>query len=272
MRDLDIPLQLSAAQTTITVNTSSNQVNTVDTSMQGVVDGKQTRDLPLNGRDWTTLATLDTGVSQILTQYPGAATATTRLSRGLGAQLTIGGNRPQQNSYRLDGVNINDYANGGPGSVSGATLGVDAVQEFSVITSDAPAEYGRMSGGVVNSITRQGTNQFHGSAYDFLRNSVFDDRGYFDPPSGEPSFRRNQFGGTIGGPIIQNKTFFFFNYEGFRQAQGVTMQSTVLSPNARSGVVTCTQAASGTQNKSCLTAHWRRYRASWQLRRTAAQD
>ena len=163
MRDLDIPLQLSAAQTTITVNTSSNQVNSVDTSMQGVVDGKQTRDLPLNGRDWTTLATLNTGVSQILTQYPGAATATTRLSRGLGAQLTIGGNRPQQNSYRLDGVNINDYANGGPGSVSGATLGVDAVQEFSVITSDAPAQYGRMSGGVVNSITRQGTNQFHGS-------------------------------------------------------------------------------------------------------------
>ena len=128
---------------------------------------RQTRDLPLNGRDWTTLATLNTGVSQVLTQFPGAATATTRLSRGLGAQLTIGGNRPQQNSYRLDGVNINDYANGGPGSVSGATLGVDAVQEFNVITSDAPAQYGRMSGGVVNSITRQGTNQFHGSAYDF---------------------------------------------------------------------------------------------------------
>jgi outer membrane receptor protein involved in Fe transport len=252
MRDLDIPLQLSASETTITVETSSNQVNTVDTSVQGVVDGKQTRDLPLNGRDWTTLATLNTGVSQILTQFPGAATATTRLSLGLGAQLTIGGNRPQQNSYRLDGININDYANGGPGSVSGATLGVDAVQEFTVITSDAPAEYGRMSGGVVNSITRQGSNQFHGSAYDFARNSVFDDRGYFDPPSGEPSFRRNQFGGTIGGPIIKNKMFFFFNYEGFRQAQGVTIQSTVLSPNARSGVVTCTQAASGTQNKSCL--------------------
>ena len=243
MRDLDIPLQLSAEQTTITVEASSNQVNTVDTSVQGVVDGKQTRDLPLNGRDWTTLATLNTGVSQILTQYPGAATATTRLSRGLGAQLTIGGNRPQQNSYRLDGININDYANGGPGSVSGATLGVDAVQEFTVITSDAPAEYGRMSGGVVNSITRQGSNQFHGSAYDFVRNSVFDDRGYFDPPSGEPSFRRNQFGGTIGGPILKNKTFFFFNYEGFRQAQGVTMQSTVLSPNARTGLVTCTSGS-----------------------------
>jgi len=114
VRDLDVPLALSATDITVTVNSSSNQVNSADTSVQGIVDGKETRDLPLNGRDWTTLATLNTGVSQILTQYPGAATATTRLSRGLGAQLTIGGNRPQQNSYRLDGVNINDYANGGP--------------------------------------------------------------------------------------------------------------------------------------------------------------
>ncbi len=253
--DLNIPLAISSTEIVITVEGSSNAVNSVDTSVQGVVDGKQTRDLPLNGRDWTTLATLNSGVSQILTQYAGAATATTRLSRGLGAQLTIGGNRPQQNSYRLDGVNINDYANGGPGSVSGATLGVDAVQEFTVITSDAPAEYGRMSGGVINSITRQGTNDFHGSVYDFLRNSYFDSRSYFDPLAGEPSFRRNQLGATAGGPIIKNKTFFFFNYEGFRQDQGVSLSSTVLSPSARSGLVTCTQAAAGaTQNKSCLTA------------------
>ena len=256
VHDLDVSLSVAAADVTITVETSSNQVNTVDTSVQGVIDGKQTRDLPLNGRDWTTLATLNSGVSQVLTQYAGAATATTRLSRGLGAQMTIGGNRPQQNSYRLDGININDYANGGPGSVSGATLGVDAVEEFSVITSDAPAQYGRMSGGVINSITRQGTSAFHGSVFDFLRNSVFDSRSYFDPVGGgEPSFRRNQLGGTIGGPIIKDKTFFFFNYEGFRQAQGVTLQSTVLSPSARTGLVTCTQAAAGsTQNKNCLTS------------------
>jgi outer membrane receptor protein involved in Fe transport len=255
VRNLDISMAVASAEMTVTVESSTNQVNSADTSIQGVVDGKQTRDLPLNGRDWTTLATLNPGVSQILTQYPGAATATTRLSRGLGAQMTIGGNRPQANSYRLDGVNINDYANGGPGSVSSSTLGVDAVQEFSVITSDAPAQYGRMSGGVINSITRQGTSQFHGSAFDFVRNSVFDSRSYFDPPSGEPSFRRNQFGGTIGGPIIKDKSFFFFNYEGFRQAQGIQNQSTVLSPNARTGLVTCTQAAAGlTQNKNCLSS------------------
>jgi hypothetical protein len=254
VHDLDISLAVAAADVTVTVETSSNQVNTVDTSVQGVIDGKQTRDLPLNGRDWTTLATLNSGVSQVLTQYAGAATATTRLSRGLGAQMTIGGNRPQQNSYRLDGININDYANGGPGSVSGATLGVDAVEEFSVITSDAPAQYGRMSGGVINSITRQGASAFHGSVFDFLRNSVFDSRSYFDPVGGgEPSFRRNQLGGTLGGPLIKDKTFFFGNYEGYRQAQGVTLQSTVLSPSARTGLVTCTQAAAGaTQNKNCL--------------------
>src|SRR5215469_2526178 len=254
VRDLDVGLALSATETTVTVSSSSNQVNTADTSMQGIVDGKETRDLPLNGRDWTTLATLNTGVSQVFTQFPGAATATTRLSRGLGAQLTIGGNRPQQNSYRLDGVSINDYANGGPGSVSGATLGVDAVEEFNVIASDAPAQYGRTSGGVINSITRQGTNALHGSIYDFVRNSTFDARSYFDPPSGEPSFRRNQFGGTLGGPVWKDKTFFFANYEGFRQAQGVSIQSTVLSPNAEHGIVTCTQPATGTQTPACKTS------------------
>ena len=240
VRPLDVKLAVAAAATTVTVTSSTNQVNSVDTSVQGIVDGKQTRDLPLNGRDWTSLATLNAGVSQVLTQYPGAATATTRLSRGLGAQMTIGGNRPQGNSYRLDGVNINDYANGGPGSVSSVTLGVDAVQEFSVITSDAPAQYGRMSGGVINSISRSGGSKYHGSVYDFLRNSVFDSRSYFDPLAGEPSFRRNQIGGTIGGPIIKDHTFFFFNFETLRLAQGVSTQSTVLSSNARTGLVTCT--------------------------------
>jgi outer membrane receptor protein involved in Fe transport len=244
VKELDVPITLSASDTTITVETSSNQVNTVDTSLGGVVDGKQTRDLPLNGRDWTSLATLNTGVSQILTQYAGAATATTRLSRGLGAQLTIGGNRPQQNSYRLDGVNINDYANGGPGSVTNVTLGVDAVQEFTVIVSDAPAQYGRMSGGVINSITRQGTNTLHGSIYDYVRNSVFDAPTY--PALAEPSFRQNEFGGTIGGPILRNRAFFFGNYEGFRNAQGIAQISTVLSPNAHNGIVSCTGTLTGT--------------------------
>lgn len=237
---LNVTMSASTATTTVTVTESMNQVNPGETAVQGLIDGKQTRSLPLNGRDWTSLATLNPGVSQILTQFAGAATATTRLSRGLGGQMTIGGNRPQQNGYRLDGISINDYANGGPGSVSGNTLGTDAVQEFNVITSNAQAQYGRMSGGVINSITRSGTNTFHGSIYDFVRNNVFDTRNYFDPVTGTSSFRRNQFGGTVGGPVIRNHTFFFANYEGFRQAQGVAMSSTTLSPNAKNGLVTCT--------------------------------
>lgn len=250
-RDLDVKLTVGTVDTVVNVSTEANAISTTDSSEQGLIDGRQTRDLPTNGRDFTNLATLNAGVSQITTQYPGAATATTKLSRGLGLQLTIGGNRPQQNSYRLDGVNINDYANGGPGSVSGYTLGVDAVQEFSVTTADAPAQYGRMSGGVINEVTRQGANQFHGSVYDFIRNSAFDARSYFDPLSGEPSFRRNQFGATAGGPLWKDKTFFFANYEGFRQAQGITMQSTTLSPNALNGIVTCSQPATGTQSTAC---------------------
>lgn len=240
LRELNVSMSVGQAAASVTVTESVNQVNTGETAVQGLVDGKETRNLPLNGRDWTSLATLNTGVSQVLTQFAGAATATTRLSRGLGSQLTVGGNRPQQNGYRLDGISINDYANGGPGSVSGYTLGTDAVQEFNVVTSNAPAQYGRMSGGVVNSITRSGTNTVHGSVFDFVRNNVFDSRNYFDPPSGNSSFRRNQFGATAGGPIYHDHTFYFVNYEGFRQAQGVAISSTTLSPEAHQGKVTCT--------------------------------
>ena len=129
--------------------------------------------------------------------------------------MAISGSRPQQNNYRIDGISINDYANGGPGSVEGSTLGVDAVQEFSVLTSNYSAEYGRTSGGIVNAITKSGTNEFHGDAYEFLRNSALDARNYFDGAT-IPEFRRNQFGGSVGGPIWKDHTFFFADYEGLR--------------------------------------------------------
>jgi hypothetical protein len=238
VRSLDIQLTLGNVENVVNVTTTTTNIDTATSTVQGIVSGQQTRDLPLNGRDFTALAALQPGVSAVLTQFAANATSTTRLSRGLGSQLTVGGNRPQLNSYRLDGVNINDYANGSPGSVSGALLGVDAVQEFSVIMSNAPAQYGRMAGGVVNSISRSGTNSLHGSVYDFIRNSVFDARNYIDPLSGVPPFRRNQFGGSVGGPIIKDKTFFFANYEGFRQSLGQSLTAIVLSPNARNGILT----------------------------------
>lgn len=234
IRQVDIQMTVATVSNNVVVTGVTNSLDTASSAVQGVVNGTTTRNLPLNGRDFTQLAALQPGVSAVLTQYSAAATSTTRLSRGFGSQLTIGGNRPQQVSYLLDGINTNDYANGSPGSVSGAILGVDAVEEFSVIQSNAPAEYGRMSGGVLNSITRSGTNTFHGSIYDFVRNSVFDARNYFDPPS-IPPFRRNQFGGTASGPIFRNRTFFFGNYEGFRQSLGSAEEDVVPSPNARAG-------------------------------------
>ncbi len=237
VQNQDISLTVGSASSKVVVTAASASVDTASSTVQGVVDAKTTRDLPLNGRDWTDLAALQPGVSTILTQNTAISTGTDRLNRGLGAQFSIGGNRPQQNNYLLDGISVNDYANGGPGSALAATLGVDAIQEFSVITSNAPAQYGRSSGGIINSITRSGTNQFHGSAYEFIRNSALDARNFFDGPT-IPSFRRNQFGATAGGPIIKDKTFFFADYEAVRQALGVTETSVVLSPAARQGNLT----------------------------------
>ncbi|HEX3544530.1 MAG TPA: TonB-dependent receptor, partial [Candidatus Acidoferrum sp.] len=159
-------------------------------------------------------------------------------NRGFGQQLTISGARPQQNNYRLDGVSLNDYANGAPGSVLGGNLGVDAIQEFSVLTSNYSAEYGKTSGGVINAITRSGTNQFHGSVYEFARNSALDAKNYFESASvGKASFQRNQFGGTIGGPIIKDHTFFFADYESNRQSKGIANIDFVPSPTARTGMI-----------------------------------
>ena len=161
------------------------------------------------------------------------------VNRGFGAQLSISGARPQQNNYRLDGISINDYSNGGPGSVLGQNLGVEAIQEFSVLTSNYSAEYGKTSGGVINAISRSGTNQFHGSVYEFLRNSALDAANFFDNSNGvpKPPFRRNQFGASAGGPIRKDRTFIFGDYEGVRQSLGTTEQSGVPSANARQGIL-----------------------------------
>ena len=152
----------SAAKTVVEVTTEAPAVQLASSDISAVVTANTVRELPLNGRSWTDLAALQPGVDTIQTQ-PTFATGSDRGNRGFGQQLTISGARPQQNNYRLDGVSLNDYANGAPGSVLGCNLGVDAIQEFSVLTSNYSAEYGKTSGGVVNAITRSGTNAFHGS-------------------------------------------------------------------------------------------------------------
>ena len=212
----------SAKNAVVEVTTEAPAVQLTSSDISAVVNATTVRELPLNGRSWTDLAALQPGVDTITAQ-PAFATGPDRGNRGFGQQLTISGARPQQNNYRLDGVSLNDYANGGPGSVLGGNLGVDAIQEFSVLTSNYSAEYGKTSGGVVNAITRSGTNAFHGSVYEFLRNSALDAKNFFeqDPTLPKATFKRNQFGGAIGGPIVKNHTFFFADYEGIRQSKGI---------------------------------------------------
>jgi outer membrane receptor protein involved in Fe transport len=234
-QELNITLRVGSRTEEVRVAGLASGVELATSNLSGAVDAQTVRDLPLNGRDWTQLATLQPGVNSLSSIQPstGGSASGARGNRGFGTQLTISGSRPQQNSYRIDGINVNDWLNGGPGSVLGATLGVDAVEEFSVLTSSYSAEYGRTSGGVVNAINHSGTNQFHGAAYEFVRNSALDAKNFFDQQM--PPFKRNQFGASVGGPIVKKRTFFFADYEGLRQSLGITNVDVVPSQDARNG-------------------------------------
>ncbi len=234
--EYDLSLKVGAASEKVIVTANVQGVDLVTSTIRPVVDERTIQDLPLNGRDWTQLANLQPGVAAARTQ-PSVAVSNQRANRGLGNQLTVGGARPQQNNYRLDGISINDYSNGGPGGVIGSNLGVDAIQEFSVVTSNATADYGKTAGGIVNAVTRAGTNKLHGSVYEFLRNSALDARNEFDAPGHIAPFRRNQFGASLGGPVIRDRTFLFGDYEGLRQYQGANVSSNVPSQDARNGLL-----------------------------------
>ena len=235
---LNLTLQVGQMNQTVEVNAEAPIVELTSSALTATVNSTTVRELPLNGRSWTDLATLQPGVDAIQTQVSFSAGAD-RGNRGFGSQVSISGARPQQNNYRVDGISINDYSNGAPGSVLGGNLGVDAIEEFSVLTSNYSAEYGRTSGGVVNAITRSGTNQFHGAAYEFLRNNALDAANFFDNANGiqKPPFKRNQFGITAGGPIRKDKMFVFGDYEGIRQSKGTTIPITVPSNAARNGTL-----------------------------------
>ncbi len=231
--EINFELAVGSASESVTVEGGEPSVQLATSEVDAVVDAATIRELPLNGRSWTDLATLQPGVAAVETQASYAAAAD-RGNRGFGSQVSISGGRVRENSYRIDGISVNDYSNGGPGSVLGGTLGVDAIEEFSVLTASAPAEYGRTSAGVISAITRAGTNDVHGSAYEFLRNSALDARNFFDGVN-TPPFKRNQFGGALGGPLWKNHTFLFLDYEGNRQSTGITNIANVPSAAARAG-------------------------------------
>jgi hypothetical protein len=227
---LNASLRVGQISQQVIVTGEAPTVELASSALNAVVEAPTIVGLPLNGRSWTDLANLQPGVAGVETQVPFGDSG--RGNRGFGAQIIISGARPTQNNYRLDGISLNDYSNGGPGSVLGGNLGVDAVEEFSVLTSNFSAEYGKTSGGVVNAISRAGTNQLHGNAYEFVRNNALDARNFFDPAT-IPPFRRNQFGASIGGPFHKDKAFFFGDYEGIRQSKGVGALQTVPSLDAR---------------------------------------
>jgi outer membrane receptor protein involved in Fe transport len=234
-QQLNISLAIGQVKETVTVAGTTPTVQLANSSISGVVDQHAVETLPLNGRDWTLLAALQPGVNTIATQQPVSSNGT-RGNRGYGNEITVSGTRPQENNYLIDGISLMDYAGSGPGNVGGYALGVDAISEFSTITANSSAEYGHTAGGIVNAVTRSGTNQFHGEAFGFLRSASLDAPGFFD--SGVvPPFHRNQFGGTLGGPIRKDKTFFMIDYEGFRQGQGTSSVNNVPALTARRGLL-----------------------------------
>jgi hypothetical protein len=233
---VNLSLSIGSVDQTVMVVDTPPAIELSSSALTSAVDGATIRNLPLNGRSYTDLATLEPGVAAVQAQV-GFDQGAGRGNRGFGPQLSIDGGRPQQNNYRLDGISINDYSNGGPGSVVGINLGVDAIGEFSVVTSNYSAEYGKTSGGVINTSTRAGTNQIHGNVFEFIRNSYLDTKNYFDV-FGKPQFKQNQFGGSVGAPIIRNRVFIFGAYESVRRARGVTATITVPSLNARQGILT----------------------------------
>jgi hypothetical protein len=224
---VNIQLKVGGIDEQVIVTANAGLVNLGQSSVAALVDEKQIRELPLNGRDFSQLTLLQPGV----TASPSSAQ---QVDRGMGTQVSIAGARPNQISYQLDGTDANTQGNGSPGSAAGGLLGVETVREFQVLVNNYSAEYGRSTGGIVTAVTRSGTNKLNGTLFEFNRDSRFDSRTYFDDPTAAlPALKRNQFGGYLGGPLIKDKTFFFGSYEGLRQDRGVTTIATVPSRATR---------------------------------------
>jgi hypothetical protein len=224
-----IDFQLAVGQTNETVNVEATvtQVETTNSAVSSLVNQTQMRELPLNGRDFEQLILLAPGVAT----YPaGGSSALTSVANA----YSISGTRPEGYANMLDGEDmLNWWQRNAGANVTGTSLGIEAIAEFQTLTGTYGAQYAG-NGGAINAVSKSGTNSFHGSAYEFFRNSDLDSRGFFDAGS-PPPFRRNQFGGSVGGPIKKDKVFFFFNYEGIRQVLDTTYVNDVPSAAVHQG-------------------------------------
>jgi len=221
---LNAQLQLATLAETVTVSGGMQLVDTTSTALGRVVTGRELVDLPLNGRNFTQLGLLQTGVAPLTA---GVATAGGSLRQG--QAYAVNGMRPESNMYLVDGGQNVNRMDGG----YALKLPVEAIAEFRILTQSAPPEYGGTGGATTSVVTRSGSNQFHGNLYEFLRNDAFDARNFFSEDV-EP-LKQNQFGTTIGGPIQENRLLFFGYYEGFRNKQGYTTTATVPSDVQRTG-------------------------------------
>ena len=211
----DLTLQVGQVKQEIEVTENVPMVTASTQGISGLVTEQQVRDLPLNGRSFDLLLTLNPGIVNFSSQKTGGIGVSNSTT---GNNFAVSGNRPQQNLFLLNGIEFTGAAenNMQPGGASQQLLGVEAVREFNVLGDSYGAEYGKRPGAQVVIVTQSGSNQLHGSAYEFLRNNALDAPNYFDPGSAPP-FQRNQFGAALGGPLKKDKAFLFGNYEGYRQ-------------------------------------------------------
>src|SRR5262245_2604709 len=230
---INFTLEVGSTQETISVTADAPLVNITSASLGGLVDQQKIADLPLNGRNYVDLTLLQPGV----TEHKGESRAT-----GIsGTWFSVNGAPTRSNNFLLDGAIMQNVYGGNPSSITNNTLGVEGIREYRIVTSFFPAEYGTTMGSQMVIVTKSVTNNFHGSLFEYLRNSALDARNFFDTaasagthidgtPRRLPQFQKNNFGGSIGGPIRKDKTFVFGVYEGIRQRLGVTQVHNVLAP------------------------------------------
>jgi len=236
---VDLSLAVGEVHEQVAVTDAPQTLNPTTQQISGLVNERQVKELPLNGRSFDELIELNPAVVNYTGQRSGSI-GTSNSSPG--NMFVVTGHRPQDNLFLLNGVEYTGASeiNVTPGGVSGQMLGVDAVREFNVVSDTYGAEYGKRTGAQVSIVTASGTNQLHGSAFEFLRNSALDARNYFD--QGDiPIFQRNQFGGALGGPLVKNKLLLFGNYEGFRQNLGLSNVTLVPDNAARAQAVPSVQ-------------------------------
>lgn len=227
--DVDLSLQLSATAETVVVTAAPPLVSTDANDWGRVIQRRQVDSLPLSGRDMFDLATQQAGTAV-------ATNARNELFNGTGLKISINGARPNQNSFRMDGIYMSDAAGMAPASAAGRLLGLESIQELAIASSPFSAEFGRAAGSVVTAISRTGGNDFHGSGYWFLRNEALDARNFFDTQK-TPPLRRHQFGGSFSGPVRKDRIFFLLNYESLRENRSRTQRALTLTPGARQGIL-----------------------------------